>query len=136
MGFEKFGRISFTAQTKVAAFVDHLERGEVVASRCTQCGARYFPPRADCYRCLSDKVVLEPIQGTGRLVSFTTANYAPTGFEADVPYTLAMAEFDGLKVFGRMSKEVPEQELAVGLPVRLKVVRMPDGQLSYEFVKA
>jgi len=136
MGFEKFGRISFTAQTKVAAFVDHLERGEVVASRCTQCGARYFPPRADCYRCLSDKVVLEPIQGTGRLVSFTTANYAPTGFEADVPYTLAMAEFDGLKVFGRMSKEVPEQELAVGLPVRLKVVKMPDGQLSYEFVKA
>ena len=136
MGFEKFGRISFTAQTKVAAFVDHLERGEVVASRCTQCGARYFPPRADCYRCLSDKVVLEPIQGTGRLVSFTTANYAPTGFEADVPYTLAMAEFDGLKVFGRISKEVPEQELAVGLPVRLKVVKMPDGQLSYEFVKA
>ncbi|MGB9887193.1 MAG: Zn-ribbon domain-containing OB-fold protein [Moorellales bacterium] len=136
MGFEKFGRVSFTAQTKVAAFVDHLERGEVVASRCTQCGARYFPPRADCARCLSNQVVFEPIEGTGRLISFTTANYAPTGFEADVPYTLALAEFDGLKVFGRMSKEVPEQELTVGLAVRLRAVRLPDGQLSYEFVKA
>ena len=50
MGFERFGRISFTAQTKVAAFVEYLEKGEVVASRCPTCGARYFPPRADCCR--------------------------------------------------------------------------------------
>lgn len=136
MGFERFGRVSFTSQTKVAAFVDYLEKGEVVASRCTRCGARYFPPRADCYRCLSDKMAFEPIKGSGRLLSFTTANYAPTGFEADVPYTLALAEFDGVKVFGRVSREVPVEELAVGLPVRLNVVQLPNGQLTYEFVKA
>lgn len=136
MGFERFGRISFTAQTKVAAFVEYLEKGEVVASRCPTCGARYFPPRADCCRCLAADPVFEPIKESGRLISFTTANYAPTGFEADVPYTLALAEFDGLKVFGRLSPEVPVAELAVGLPVRLKVVELPNGQLSYEFVRA
>ncbi|MBC7334754.1 MAG: OB-fold domain-containing protein [Clostridia bacterium] len=136
MGFEKFGRVSFTAQTKVAGFVEQLEKGEVAASRCTRCGARYFPPRADCYQCLGGEVVFEPVRGTGRLISFTTANYAPTGFEADVPYTLALADFDGLKVFGRMSREVPPQELAVGLAVNLAVVRLPDGQLTYEFIKA
>lgn len=136
MGFEKFGQVSFTAQTKVAGFVEQLEKGEVAASRCTRCGARYFPPRADCYQCLGGEVVFEPVRGTGRLISFTTANYAPTGFEADVPYTLALADFDGLKVFGRMSREVPPQELAVGLAVNLAVVRLPDGQLTYEFIKA
>lgn len=136
MGFEKFGRVSFTSQTKMAAFVDYLERGEVVSTRCVRCGARYFPPRADCFACLSDQMEFDPIRGIGRLLSFTTAHYAPTGFEADVPYTLAMAEFDGLKVFGRMSKEVPPEELAVGLPVRLSVVKLPDGQITYEFVKA
>ena len=136
MGFEKFGRVSFTSQTKVAPFVDYLEKGKVVASHCAQCGTRYFPPRADCYVCLSDNLEFEEISGTGSLVSFTTANYAPTGFEEDVPYTLALVDFNGVKVFGRMSKDVPVEELAVGMAVRPVTVQLSGGQVSYEFTKA
>ncbi|MCL6635072.1 MAG: zinc ribbon domain-containing protein [Peptococcaceae bacterium] len=136
MGFEKFGRKSFTAHTKSAAFVDFLAEGEIRATRCRACGAVYFPPRADCAACFAADMEWVKVEGEGRLVSYTTANYAPTGFEADVPYTLALADFGRVKVFGRMNKEVREEDLKVGLPVKAAVVQLPDGQLTYEFQPA
>ena len=136
MGFEKFGRKSFTAQTKSAAFVDFLEQGELRATQCRNCSQIYFPPRADCAACLSNDMEWVKIEGTGEIISYTTANYAPTGFEKDVPYTLALVDFGKVKVFGRMGGGVPEDALKVGLPVKAEVVKFPDGQLSYEFLPA
>lgn len=136
MGFEKFGRVSFTAQTKVAEFVDYLEKGELVASHCTNCGARFFPPRADCFNCLSDKMEYEAISGEGTVLSYTSVNYGPTGFENDVPYTLVVADFGGIKVFGRMSNSVPVEDYKVGMLVKPASVQLDNGQISYEFIKA
>ena len=48
MGFEKFGRKSFTAMTKTAKFVDFLAEGKIEGTGCKKCGAKFFPPRADC----------------------------------------------------------------------------------------
>ncbi|MCL6610727.1 MAG: Zn-ribbon domain-containing OB-fold protein [Peptococcaceae bacterium] len=135
MGFEKFGRISFTSQTKLSAFVDYLEKGELRATKCKQCGKVFFPPRADCDACLGSDMEWVKIEGTGKLVSFTEAQYAPTGFEADVPYTLALADFDGVRVFGRMSRDVPLDGMKVGMAVKAEVVAMPDGQLTYQFIR-
>ena len=53
MGFEKFGRKSFTGVTKIAKFVDLLSEGKIEGTVCKQCGAKFFPPRADCATCLS-----------------------------------------------------------------------------------
>ncbi len=135
MGFEKFGRRSFASQTKVESFVEHLEKGELRGTQCKSCGKQYFPPRADCAACLSDDMEWYKIEGQGTLVSFTRAGFAPTGFEADVPYTLAMADFNGIKVFGRLDKNIPEAEVSVGMKLKVNVCEMPDGQLSYEFIK-
>lgn len=136
MGFEKFGKVSFASQTKVARFVDELEKGILSATKCNGCGTTYFPPRADCHKCLSSDMEWVPVEGTGRLVSYTTAMYAPVGFEDDLPYTLAMANFGGIKVFGRLSKEIDPKEIEVGMEVRPKAVTLSNGQISYEFVKA
>ena len=54
MGFEKFGQISFTSQTKAGEFVEYLEKGELRGTKCRSCGRVFFPPRADCSFCLSD----------------------------------------------------------------------------------
>lgn len=135
MPFEKFGKVSFTAQTKVSKFVEELEKGVLSATKCKNCGATYFPPRADCYKCLSSDMEWIPVQGTGKLVSYTTAMYAPVGFEDDLPYTLAMADFGDVKVFGRIAKEVDPEEIEVGMPLRPRVVTLTNGQLSYEFTK-
>ncbi len=133
MGFEKFGHISFTSQTKVADFVDYLEKGEVRGTQCVSCKRTFFPPRADCAWCLASEVEWVAVEGEGKLVSFTKANYAPTGFEADAPYILALADFNGVRVFGRLSNDVPEKDTKVGMPVKIKPISLPGGQLSYEF---
>ena len=60
MGFEKFGRKSFTAMTKTAKFVDLLEEGKVEGTVCKDCGAKFFPPRADCEKCFSKSFASHP----------------------------------------------------------------------------
>lgn len=134
MSFEKFGQISFTTQTKVGVFVDYLEKGELRGTKCRQCGETFFPPRASCSKCLNEDMEWIKIEGTGNLISFTKVNYAPTGFEADVPYILALADFGGIRVFGRFSKDVPDEQLTVGSPVKVETITFDDGQVSYQFL--
>ena len=134
MGFEKFGEISYTAETKVADFVKHLEEGEIVATKCKACGKLYFPPRADCIDCLSDEVEWIPLSGRGKLITYTTAHFAPAGFEA--PYTLALAELEeGVRVFTRVSRDVKEDEIRIGMDVKLVPNRLAEDRVTYELKK-
>jgi uncharacterized OB-fold protein len=137
MGFERFGVVGFTSQTRAAPFVDYLERGIVVGTKCKGCGTLYFPPRPDCSRCLSSDMEWPEITGKGKLISYSTLIYAPTGFEADLPYTIALVEFENkMKVFGRLSKEIKEEEIAIGMELKYSVIKLPNDRITYEFKKA
>ena len=135
MGFERFGTVSYTAQTKVDKFVDLLDEGKVAGTRCTKCGAAFFPPRADCYECFSSDMEWFEISGPGELLSFSTLFYAPTGFEGDLPYTIAVVRFGELQIFGRMSKGMKEEEMEIGMALEVAPVRLEGEKLSYEFRK-
>jgi uncharacterized protein len=137
MGFERFGVVSFASQTKAAPFIDFLEKGLLAKTRCKSCGASYFPPRTDCCQCLSSEMEWAEITGQGRLISYSKLIYAPTGFEADLPYTIALVEFPNqVKVFGRLSKELKEQEITIGMKLKYDVVKLPNDRLLYEFKRA
>lgn len=136
MGFERFGSKSFTSQAKVGEFVDYLDKGEVAYTKCRTCSQVYFPPRADCANCLGDSMEWVAIKENGTIETFTHTMYAPTGFEADAPYTIVVAKFGDVKVLGRMNKEVPVESLTVGMSVKAEVINMPDGQVTYEFLPA
>jgi uncharacterized OB-fold protein len=136
VGFERFGTVSFTAQTKVDKFVDLLNGGKVAGTKCKNCGKTYFPPRADCSNCLSSDVEWFEISGPGKLISFSTLMYAPTGFEDDLPYAIALADFGDVKVFGRMSKDLEEEDMEIGMDVEVVPVKLQGEKVSYEFKKA
>jgi uncharacterized OB-fold protein len=137
MGFERFGIVSFTSQTKASPFVDFLDKGKLAGTRCKSCRTPYFPPRTDCSRCLSTDMEWSEITGKGRLISYSTLIYAPTGFEADLPYTIALVEFENkIKVFGRLSKEIKEPEISIGMELRVEVVKLPNDRIIYEFKEA
>ncbi len=136
MGFEQFGRLSFTSQTKTSAFVDYLEQGDLYATRCSPCGLTFFPPRTDCYSCLGSEMEWIKISPRGKLISFTRSYFAPTGFEEDVPYVLAVAEFNGTKVFGRFKEGFTEKDLSRGMEVTVEPITFNDGRISYEFKPA
>lgn len=137
MGFEQFGILSFTGTTKAAQFVEYLKKNELCGTLCMRCGAKYFPPRSDCDECLSSDMEWFQIAGEGKLITYTTAMFAPAGFEKDVPYTLGVAEFaDGIKVFGRLDKAVSADRIKAGMPVKIRFVQLEGDRLSYELTEA
>ncbi|MBN1277237.1 MAG: Zn-ribbon domain-containing OB-fold protein [Deltaproteobacteria bacterium] len=134
--FKKFGTVSFTSISKVNDFVGYLEDGKVMATKCKDCGHVFFPPRADCCDCLTSNMDWQAVSGKGKLVSFSKLEYGPVGFEGDLPYTIALLDFGGYKVFGRLSNELSDKDVAVGTEMTVEANKLPNGQINYIFKKA
>lgn len=136
MSFGGFGKISYISETKVADFVKYLEEGKIMATRCNRCRRLYFPPRADCPDDLSTDMTWEQLGGRCELVTYTTAHFAPTGFENDLPYTIALAQCEeGVKVYALLSKDIKENEIQIGMTLRLMPLKLPNGRITYELKK-
>ena len=137
MGFVNFGTVSFTAESKTEDFINYLEQGKVMTTRCKKCGTSYFPPKMDCPSCLGSEVEWFEIKNDGKLVTYTIVHYGPSGFEDEAPYTLGIGEFDdGLKVFGRLSKNIEESDIKPGMGIKIVPVKLPGDKIAYEFIKA
>ena len=134
--FKKFGTVSFTSLTKTNDFITKLEEGQVAGTKCKVCGKVFFPPRADCYSCLSSDMEWFTVTGTGKLVTYSKLQYAPVGFEGDLPYSIALLDYGTYKVFGRLASDVPEAEVKVGMAMKAEPNRLPSGQINYVFHKA
>lgn len=118
--FKWFGLVNHVPHTKVAAFAERLRAGEICGSRCRACGHTSFPPRADCGRCLSPDFELVPVSGRGTLWTWTRVTAAPRGFEAWAPYVLGVIELeDGGRALAPLGASLPEESLAMGMPLRL-----------------
>jgi len=134
--FKKFGTVSFTGISKVNDFVDYLEKGKVMYTRCKDCGLVFFPPRADCYQCLTSNMEWAEVSGNGKLISYSKLEYAPIGFGDDLPYSIALLDYGDYKVFGRIASDIPENDIQVGMEMKTEVNPLPNGQLNYVFRKA
>jgi uncharacterized protein len=134
--FKKFGTVSFTSISKINDFVDYLEKEKVMGTKCKSCGLTFFPPRADCYKCLSSNMEWFEVSGNGKLLSFSKLEYGPVGFEKDLPYTIAILDYGDYKVFGRLAPDLKESDVKVGMELKTVVNRLPNGQINYVFQKA
>ncbi len=134
--FKKFGTVSFTSITKINDFVDYLEKGQVVGTKCKDCGLSFFPARADCYQCLSSNMEWFEVLGTGKLITYSKLEYAPVGFGDDLPYAIAVLDYGDYKVFGRLAPDLSEDEISVGMEMTTVVNQLPNGQMNYVFQKA
>ena len=131
--FKRFGTVSFTSITKVNDFIDYLEDGKVMGTKCNDCGRVFFPPRADCYQCLASNVDWFEISGTGKLITYSKLEYAPVGFGDDLPYAIAVLDYGEFKVFGRIASDLSEDEINVGMEMKTVTNKLPNGQLNYVF---
>jgi len=136
MGFEKFGVVSFTSETKAVDFLKFLEEGRMMTTKCRKCGTIYFPPKMDCSVCGTSEVDWIEIDEPGELMAYSTVMYGPTGFENDVPYTIAVIKFqNGVQVFGRISKDIPVDSIKVRMKLKIVSIKLPLDRVSYEFIK-
>ena len=133
--FSKFGTVSFTGLTRVNDFIDYLEQGKVMGTKCKACGLKFFPPRADCYKTPGSDMEWFEVEGEGRLLSYSTLSYAPIGFGQDLPYTIAVVDYGDYKVFGRIDKSIPADALSVGMTLKTAACRLADSKVGYVFKK-
>ena len=120
MPFKYFGKINFTPFTKVDKFADYLQKGKLMGTQCKKCGEKYFPPRADCIKCLSDDIKWIEYSGRGTLQSYTKIYAAPKGFEDIAPYILGVVD---LEEGGRLIswiKDIPDGDIRIGMRVKVK----------------
>ncbi len=69
------------------------------------------------------------VQGTGKLLTYSTLAFGPKGFEGDLPYTIALLDFGDYKVFGRIADGIKESELSIGLGSQSQPACRRTGQL-------
>lgn len=72
------------------------------ACKCAECGRVYFPERAICTECGSDKPMLEcAVKGPGKLYSYSIIHAAPKQFSP--PYAVGYVDFPGdVRVLGQI----------------------------------
>ncbi len=136
MGFANFGAVSFTNESKAEKFVDYLEQGKIMATRCQTCGARYFPPQMDCSKCMSVKMEWFEVNQDYKLISYTLVRYGPAGFEKIAPYVIAIGESsDGLRILALINKTIPENQIITGMKLKLVPAKLEGDRVSFEFIK-
>jgi uncharacterized OB-fold protein len=135
MGFEEFGLINFVPFTKVSDFTNFLKDGKLKGRHCTKCDAVYFPPRADCVKCMAPESDMEwmDYSGRGKLLTFTRIHAAPTGFEDEAPYTIGVVDLvEGGRLLA-IFEDAPENEdeIILDTDVKIEPKVLGDGRLLY-----
>lgn len=118
-------------------FVEYLvlDDGEphLVASECTQCGARFFDRRNACAGCSGTDFRQVRIANEGVVRSFTIVAFAAPGVE--VPFVAAIVDCDGTSVRGNVINCPPDPEhIKLGMKVKLTTSSMGADSAGVEAV--
>lgn len=91
----------------------------LTAQKCTSCGALRFPALPICPTCLELGFEWVDVAPTGTIWSFVVYHRAfHPGFQADLPYTVAIVETDdGVRYTGRVVSD--REQVKVGSRVRV-----------------
>jgi len=136
LGFERFGWVSFASQTRISKFIDYLREGKIFGTQCKECGCVQFPPRAHCVRCLSSSFEWKELTGNCVLITYTKVDATPSMFKDQAPYFLGLAELaDGPKVFAWIDKTIPDDQINVGMKLKLQTTNLANGNLCYTLRK-
>lgn len=125
-------------QTRISPFFEHLRQGRLTTTKCLGCGRLLWQPRVVCDHCRSDRMEWVDLPSRGTIFAHTAVLAgAPVGFEKEVPFVVAVIQLDGvdLKVVARVDGARYE-ELAIGDPVALHPVTLPDGRVWFRFKPA
>lgn len=139
MEFKKFSLA--IGQTKVSRFADDLAAGKIMSTSCKKCGKSYYPPRADCSACMSSEMEWKPLNGEGKLATFTRIHVPPEHFAIRQPLMpFSSVQFEpcpvgiievegGLRIMGWMPK-IDLKRIKVGMKLKASPQILPDGKIT------
>ena len=68
------------------------QRYSLVGEVCPHCDYKIFPPRDVCPNCGKEAKDLYTFSGKGEVYSYTTIYEAPSGYDVNAPYTVALVK--------------------------------------------
>jgi uncharacterized OB-fold protein len=128
-------------QTKMGRFAGDLAAGKIMSTVCKKCGKRYYPPRADCSACMSSEMDWEPLNGEGKLATFTKIHVPPEHFGIRQPLMpFSSVRFEpcpvgiievegGLRIMGWMPK-IDLKKIKIGMKLKASPQTLPDGKVT------
>lgn len=91
----------------------------LVAGRCQECGAHFFPQRPVCARCLSNRMEIVLLSARGTLYTYTTIYQSTPEFQT--PYVLAYVDLpEGVRLLAQLVGAPPDA-VRIGMPLELRV---------------
>ena len=111
-------------QFTVDAYRQHVADQKLIASKCTDCGALYLPPRPICPVCQTQNMTWAELQGDGTVAGVTSIAIVPAamaakGFGRDNPYVTAIVNLkEGPSVTARIEMGGTSDAAHVGMAVR------------------
>jgi uncharacterized protein len=109
----------------------------LIGSRCSACGAEFFPPVYRCKKCGSEKIADKQMPQTGKIVTYTQLHEPLPGYEAQAPFFLAMVRLDnGARILTQIV-DSPDEAVKTGAKVhattRRAIVHGEEGQIIYSY---
>lgn len=99
---------------------ESARRHELSLPCCRDCGRYHFPPGPMCPYCFGDGLDWKPVSGRG-VISTWVVYHRPwfAAFEPDIPYAVVQVELEEGPRLTSSMVDLPNEELAVGLPVEV-----------------
>jgi uncharacterized OB-fold protein len=119
---------------KVQKFFEGLKEGKIYMTQCKGCGEKFFPPQADCPKCLTSNMDWIQLSGEGELLTCTMIFVKPLTYAHYKDYIVGIAQMkEGVKVLAWLKVDDP-RKITPKMKVRLTTARRePEGVITYEF---
>jgi hypothetical protein len=100
------------------------QRYNLIGSECTHCRKQFFPPREVCPAC--GKEIAKPFHfsGLGEVYSFTTIYEAPSGYDEEAPYTVALVRLEEGPLVTAQLTDLGTEAPEIGMPVEMVTRRI------------
>ncbi len=100
-------------------FLRAVQAGEGFYLECPE-GHGWLPPRRVCPDCGATDLEERPLPETGTVETYTTVHVSVPDFEAETPYTTAIASFGPVRLTGVL-RDADDDAVETGMPVEATV---------------
>jgi uncharacterized OB-fold protein len=102
------------------------QRYSLIGEVCPHCDAKIFPPRDVCPECKGEAKTPYAFSGKGEVYSYTTIYEAPSGYDTNAPYTVALVKLNEGPMVTAQLTDVESKDVQIGMPVEMVTRRMRD----------
>lgn len=104
------------------------QRYSLIGEVCPHCDTKIFPPRDICPSCGDEAKEPFTFSGKGEIYSSTVIYEAPSGYERNVPYQVALVKLaEGPMVTAQLTDlPDPTESVEIGTPVEMVTRKMKD----------